>query len=137
MPEETRPAGLPDYDESPAAGGATSTMSVNGIDLTELQAAHAQLPTLARWHETSIQLIPELYDLVKQGRAIATGQALRIGQLETEIERLREKCEPEGVGEPQFDPLDTPEEAAFDPLAGPGEADLCGREDPEAPNSSN
>lgn len=97
MSNEPRPAGLPDYDEAEpnTDDGATSTMIVGGVDLKELQAAYAQHPTLAQWHETSIELIPEIYGLVKQGRAIATQQARRIKQLEVEVAGLKAKYEPE------------------------------------------
>ena len=44
-------------------------MSIGGIDVAELQAAHRMLPELQRWKNVSMKLISDLYELVEAAQS--------------------------------------------------------------------
>ncbi len=81
--------------------GATTYMEIGGVDVREMQSAHAQHPVLSRWHETTLRLIPDLQQQLDQCRRIIAGQAERIAELDASKEKLEERlapCEKTGEG---------------------------------------
>jgi len=60
---------------------------VNGVDLRDLEVAHAQRPQLARWQRVSMRLIPDIYEELEKMIAVCQRQGERIEELEAEIAR--------------------------------------------------
>lgn len=73
-------------------------MVIGGVSLSDLQNAHAQHPTLARWHETSLRLIPDLYEVGEQARGKIAALEQHAAAQAAEIKELRQRLTP-GSGE--------------------------------------
>lgn len=69
------------------ADGSVS-MVIGGVDLADLQAAHAAHPILARWHETTLKLIPDIYDLAEAGGEGVQILKARVKELEDKLAEL-------------------------------------------------
>lgn len=105
--------------------GPVGGMVVGGVDLRDLQRSHAERPSLARWLETSIKLIPDFYEtqetLVSQKAQLEEVIKAQAKQLK----ELKDKYEPEQKG------------SAADPLADPEEAAAAARTEVEARQDKN
>jgi hypothetical protein len=64
---------------------ATTEVSIGGVDLEDMKRAHAQHPVLSRWHQTTLRLLPDLYETSERASERIKHLEQQVSELEAEL----------------------------------------------------